>query len=83
MEIAEVVRGEDLLTSTARQLLLFEALGWPPPAFAHAPLVCDATGRRLAKRTGGLAIRELRAAGWTAADVLHQPVATLAGPPHA
>ena len=70
MEIAEVVRGADLLTSTARQLLLFEALGWPPPAFAHAPLVCDASGRRLAKRTGGLAIRDLRAAGWTPAEVL-------------
>ncbi|NBW87737.1 MAG: tRNA glutamyl-Q synthetase, partial [Planctomycetia bacterium] len=53
MEIAEVVRGADLLTSTARQILLNEALGWPPPAFCHAPLVCDAAGRRLAKRSGG------------------------------
>jgi len=70
MEIAEVVRGADLLTSTARQLLLCEALGWTPPAFAHAPLICDANGHRLAKRTGGLAIRELRAAGWSPADVL-------------
>ena len=40
MEIAEVVRGADLLTSTARQLLLFEALGWQPPAFCHTALVC-------------------------------------------
>ena len=70
MEIAEVVRGADLLTSTARQLLLYEALGWTPPAFCHAPLVCDATGRRLAKRTGGLAIRELRAAGWSPQEVV-------------
>lgn len=70
MEIAEVVRGADLLTSTARQILLYEALGWQPPAFCHAPLVCDAAGRRLAKRTAGLAIRELRAAGWSASDVL-------------
>jgi len=70
MEIAEVVRGEDLLTSTARQLLLYEALGWQPPAFAHAPLVCDAAGRRLAKRSGGLAIRDLREAGWTPNEVL-------------
>ncbi len=77
MEIAEVVRGEDLLTSTARQLLLFEALGWKPPAFCHTPLVCDATGQRLAKRAGGLAIRDLRVAGWTAADVLTQPIARL------
>ena len=63
MEIEEVVRGEDLLTSTARQILLYETLGWQPPAWCHAPLVCDAEGNRLAKRTGGLAIRDLRAAG--------------------
>lgn len=70
MEIEEVVRGADLLTSTARQILLYEALGWPPPAWCHAPLVCDAAGRRLAKRSGGLAIRDLRAKGLGPADVL-------------
>jgi len=70
MEIEEVVRGEDLLTSTARQLLLYEALGWQPPRWFHAPLVVDAEGRRLAKRTGGLTIRELRARGLSPADVL-------------
>ncbi|MFM7034703.1 MAG: glutamate--tRNA ligase family protein [Planctomycetia bacterium] len=69
MEIEEVVRGEDLLTSTARQILLYESLGWEPPAWCHAPLVCDAEGNRLAKRSGGLAIRDLRAAGKTPADV--------------
>lgn len=77
MAIAEVVRGADLLTSTARQLLLYEALGWTPPAFCHAPLVCDASGKRLAKRTGGLAIRDLRATGWTPADVLTRPIDAL------
>jgi glutamyl-tRNA synthetase len=70
MEIAEVVRGEDLLTSTARQLLLYEALGWAAPAFGHVPLVRDAEGRRLAKRTGGMAIRDLRARGLSPAEVL-------------
>ena len=74
MEIAEVVRGADLLTSTARQILIYESLGWQPPAFCHAPLVCDAAGRRLAKRTAGLAIRDLRAAGWSPAKVLRSPV---------
>jgi glutamyl/glutaminyl-tRNA synthetase len=74
MEIAEVVRGEDLLTSTARQLLLYEALGWAAPAFCHVPLVRDAEGRRLAKRTGGLAIRDLRGRGLSPADVLSTPV---------
>ncbi len=77
MEIAEVVRGADLLTSTARQILLNEALGWPPPAFCHAPLVCDAAGQRLAKRAGGLAIRDLRAAGWSPVDVLTTEIASL------
>jgi len=80
MEIAEVVRGADLLTSTARQLLVYEALGWKPPAFAHAPLVCDAAGQRLAKRAGGLAIRDLRAAGWSPAAVLTWSPAS-PGPP--
>jgi glutamyl-tRNA synthetase len=80
MQIAEVVRGADLLTSTARQLLLFEALGWEPPAFAHTPLVCDASGRRLAKRAGGLAIRDLRAAGLSPADVLTWSPASPAPP---
>jgi glutamyl/glutaminyl-tRNA synthetase len=70
MEIEEVVRGADLLTSTARQLLLYEALGWTPPAWCHTPLVCDAAGNRLAKRTGGLAIRDLRAAGKKPEEVL-------------
>lgn len=70
MEIEEVVRGADLLTSTARQILLYEALGWKPPAWCHAPLVCDASGRRLAKRSGGLAIRDFRDRGLTPADVL-------------
>jgi len=74
MEIAEVVRGADLLTSTARQILLSEALCWTPPAFAHAPLVCDAAGRRLAKRSRGLTIRDLRAAGWTPTEVLSKPL---------
>ena len=80
MEIAEVVRGADLLTSTARQLLLYEALGWTPPAFAHAPLVCDTSGTRLAKRTGGLAIRDLRAAGRSPAELLTWPMASLGSP---
>ena len=70
MGITEVVRGADLLTSTARQILLYRALGAAPPAWFHCPLVCDSQGRRLAKRTGGLSLRELRASGLTPAQVL-------------
>ncbi len=63
MEISEVVRGEDLLRSTARQLLLYEALGWRAPAWYHCELVCDAEGRRLAKRTEAQSLRGIRKAG--------------------
>ncbi|MGD0087480.1 MAG: tRNA glutamyl-Q(34) synthetase GluQRS [Verrucomicrobiota bacterium] len=65
MQITEVVRGADLLVSTARQLLLYEALGLNPPAFYHCPLFCDETGERLAKRHDALSLRTLRAAGKT------------------
>jgi glutamyl-tRNA synthetase len=70
MRITEVVRGEDLLRSTARQLLIYRALGAPPPAWCHVPLVRDGEGRRLAKRHQALSLRELRARGLTPHDVL-------------
>jgi glutamyl-tRNA synthetase len=63
MRITEVVRGADLLPSTARQLLLYRALGLTPPAFFHCPLMTDENGVRLAKRHAALSLRELRAAG--------------------
>jgi glutamyl-tRNA synthetase len=63
MGITEVVRGADLLVSTARQLLLYRALGFQPPAFFHCPLMTDANGVRLAKRNDALSLRRLRAGG--------------------
>ena len=69
MGITEVVRGEDLLMSTARQLLLYEALGAKPPAFYHCPLVRDNDGRRLAKRDKAASLRELRLAGCDPVDL--------------
>ena len=77
MDITEVVRGADLLLSTARQLLLYRALGWTAPAWAHNPLVVDASGKRLAKRSAGLSLRELRAKGMTPAQVLSVDIALL------
>ena len=63
MQVSEVVRGEDLLVSTFRQLLLYRALNLRPPKFYHAPLVVDKFGKRLAKRRGGLSLRALRERG--------------------
>ncbi len=51
MKISEVVRGQDLLVSTARQLLLYNAFDWEPPRFYHCPLVKDENGRKLSKST--------------------------------
>jgi len=65
MQITEVVRGADLLVSTARQLLLYRALNLTPPAFFHCPLLRDATGERLAKRHEALSLRTLRVSGET------------------
>jgi len=70
MGITEVVRGADLLTSTARQILIYRALAASPPTWFHCPLVCDSEGRRLAKRTGGLSLRDLRAQGLTPEQIL-------------
>jgi glutamyl-tRNA synthetase len=63
MGITEVVRGDDLIPSTPRQLLLYRALGLTPPAFAHVPLVVGEDGRRLAKRHGDTRLAALRDAG--------------------
>jgi glutamyl-tRNA synthetase len=63
MQITEVVRGVDLLVSTARQLSLYRALKLTPPRFFHCPLVTDECGERLAKRHEALSLRALRASG--------------------
>jgi glutamyl-tRNA synthetase len=71
MRITEVVRGADLLRSTARQLLLYRALRLGTPQFHHCPLATDDQGLRLAKRHDALSLRQLRARGLSPAD-LHQ-----------
>jgi len=63
MRVTEVVRGADLLQSTARQLLLYRALGAPAPQFYHCPLMTNERGVRLAKRHDALSLRRLRAEG--------------------
>jgi glutamyl-tRNA synthetase len=61
--VTEVIRGDDLVPSTPRQLLLYDALGLAPPQFAHVPLVVGPDGRRLAKRHGDTRLAALREAG--------------------
>lgn len=63
MGVTEVVRGKDLLTSTARQLLVYHALGAAPPAYFHCPLLADENGVRLAKRHDSLSLKTLRETG--------------------
>ncbi len=72
MRITEVVRGADLITSTFRQLLIFRALGWTPPAFFHCELMTDENGTRLAKRNDALSLRTLRAQGRKPSDLLRE-----------
>ncbi len=70
MQITEVVRGADLLKSTARQLLLLRALGYRVPAYYHCDLVRDEAGVRLAKRHDALSLRALREKGMSPGEVL-------------
>ena len=65
MKITHVIRGEAHIANTAKQLLLYEALGLPLPTFAHAPLILNAEGRKLSKRDGVTSINDFRAMGYT------------------
>jgi glutamyl/glutaminyl-tRNA synthetase len=72
MGITEVVRGADLLRSTARHLLLYDAFDWPVPRYFHCPLLTDEHGVRLAKRHDVLSLRALRAQGATPGQLLER-----------
>jgi len=76
MGVTLVVRGEDHLTNTPRQIMLLEALGLPAPEYAHIALVVGADGAPLSKRTGSQSVEELRAAGFLPA-ALHNYLARL------
>lgn len=69
--ITHVIRGEDLLASTGRQIRLARLLGRPgPPVFAHHPLVMKSPTEKLSKSDGATGVRQLRAAGWSPEEVL-------------
>lgn len=62
--ITHVLRGEEHLSNTPRQLLVLQALGAPPPLYAHLPLLLGPDGRKLSKRHGAASVQELRDAGY-------------------
>ena len=66
MAISHVIRGEDHIANTAKQLLLYQALGAPAPLFAHTPLILNQDGKKLSKRDGVTSVSEFRAMGYTA-----------------
>lgn len=64
MGVTHVIRGDDHLTNAARQIPIFQAMGWTPPRFAHVPLIHGADGAKLSKRHGALAVQEYRKMGY-------------------
>jgi glutamyl-tRNA synthetase len=69
MGITHVIRGDDHLSNTPKQLLVMEALGVPPPRYAHLPLLHGPDGKKLSKRHGAASVQELRDAGYLPAAV--------------
>ena len=69
MGITEVVRGDDHLSNTPKQLLVLAALGHEPPRYAHLPLLHGPDGKKLSKRHGAASVQELREAGYLPAAV--------------
>ncbi|PQO23786.1 glutamate--tRNA ligase [Rhodobacteraceae bacterium WD3A24] len=64
MEITHVIRGDDHLNNAARQALVYRAMGWELPVFAHIPLIHGPDGKKLSKRHGALGVDEYRALGY-------------------
>jgi nondiscriminating glutamyl-tRNA synthetase len=64
MEITHVLRGDDHISNTPRQIRIYEALGWAPPQFAHVPMILGADGTRLSKRHGATSVTTFRDEGF-------------------
>ena len=78
MGVTEIIRGHDLLETTAQQMYLYSTLHAEPPCYGHAPLLIDNDGHRLSKRQKSITVKELRDMGWTAERILGE-LAVLAG----
>lgn len=68
--VDQIVRGDDLLPSTPRQVYLQHVLGYQTPEYAHVPLVLNTAGARLAKRDGAVTLRQLGECGWDVSDIV-------------
>ena len=64
MEMTCIIRGEDHISNTPKQIIIYEAFGWKPPKFAHLPLILDSEGGRLSKRAGAVAVSDYKAQGF-------------------
>ncbi|HIK07919.1 MAG TPA: glutamate--tRNA ligase [Trichormus sp. M33_DOE_039] len=71
MQISHVIRGEDHIANTAKQILLYEALGAKIPEFAHSPLILNMEGRKLSKRDGVTSISDFKQMGFTAEGLVN------------
>jgi len=71
MNITHVIRGDDHISNTPKQILLYKALGFPVPDFAHLPLILGTEGGRLSKRTGATAISDYRSMGYLASALVN------------
>ena len=71
MEISCVIRGEDHISNTPKQILIYEALGFKPPKFAHLPLILDPGGGRMSKRAGATAVTEYRTQGYLSQAIVN------------
>ncbi|GAB4295863.1 MAG: glutamate--tRNA ligase [Roseovarius sp.] len=67
MGVTHVIRGDDHLNNAARQMMIYEAMGWPVPVWAHIPLIHGPDGKKLSKRHGALSVSEYRRMGYPAA----------------
>ncbi len=71
MGVTTVIRGEDHISNTPKQILIYEALGFKPPKFAHLPLIMDPEGGRMSKRTGATAVTEYRNMGYLSQAIVN------------
>ena len=69
MGVTHVIRGDDHLNNAARQMMIYAAMGWPLPTYAHIPLIHGPDGKKLSKRHGALGVEEYRAMGYPAAGM--------------